>query len=217
MRAATPTPRRPPDVRGADAAADVIATTAGRCGSHADLADVVRRCVACPQLAEVRTTVVPGDFPADARLLLVGEGPGAHEDAAGRPFVGKAGQLLDALLAEVGLDRDTVAVANVVKCRPPGNRTPTPAEARRCSGWLDRQVDLCAPSLVVTLGSTASRWASGRVERLRDVRGVVRDWRGTRLLSTYHPSAALRFGPNGEPMAMLRADLRIAAAAVGGS
>lgn len=152
-----------------------------------------------------------GDFPTTARLLLVGEGPGATEDEVGRPFVGKGGRLLDSLLAEAGLDRANVAVANVVKCRPPGNRTPTPAEARRCTVWLDRQVALAAPSLVVTLGLSALRWAVGPGTRLRDVRGSVREWRGTRLLPTYHPSAALRFGPNGEPMAMLRADLRIAA------
>ncbi|MDQ1747279.1 MAG: uracil-DNA glycosylase [Frankiaceae bacterium] len=199
-------------MRAIDPAVGAIAAAAASCESLDTLADVVRGCVACAELASLRTSVVVGDFPATARLLLVGEGPGANEDVAGRPFVGKGGQLLDSLLAEAGLDRAHVAVANVVKCRPPGNRTPTPAEARRCTGWLDRQLALCAPSLVVTLGLSALRWASGSGIRLRDVRGVVREWRGTRLLPTYHPSAALRFGPAGEPMAMLRADLRTAAA-----
>ena len=201
-------------MRAADPAIEVIATAAARCDSLAELAAVVRQCVLCPELAPARSSVVVGDFPSAARLLLVGEGPGATEDEVGRPFVGKGGQLLDSLLADVGLDRANIAVANVVKCRPPGNRTPTPAEARRCTVWLDRQAELCAPSLVVTLGLTALRWASGPGMRLRDVRGVVRDWRGTRLLSTYHPSAALRFGPAGEPMALLRADLRTAAGAL---
>jgi uracil-DNA glycosylase family 4 len=201
-------------VRAVDPAVEVIGSAAARCDSLAALADVVRRCVACAELASLRSSVVVGDFPVGARLLLVGEGPGATEDEVGRPFVGKGGQLLDSLLAEAGLDRSSVAVANVVKCRPPGNRTPTPAEARRCTTWLDRQLELCAPSLVVTLGLTALRWATGSGVRLRDVRGVVREWRGTRLLSTYHPSAALRFGPAGEPMAMLRADLRTAAGAL---
>jgi DNA polymerase len=209
------TPRRLPDVVAADPAVAVIASEAAACDSLAMLTGVVRGCVACPELAPVRSSVVAGDFPADARLLLVGEGPGAHEDEIGRPFVGRGGQLLDVLLAEAGLDRAQVAVANVVKCRPPGNRTPTPAEARRCTKWLDRQLELCEPSLVVTLGLTALRWASGPGVRLRDVRGVVREWRGTRLLPTYHPSAALRFGPAGEPMAMLRADLHCAAATLG--
>jgi uracil-DNA glycosylase len=198
-------------VRDVDPAVGLIAAEASRCGSLPVLADAVRRCVACPELAPPRTSVVVGDFPANARLLLVGEGPGAQEDLAGRPFVGKGGQLLDTLLAEAGLDRAQVAVANVVKCRPPGNRTPTPAEAKRCTTWLDRQLELSAPSLVVTLGLTALRWACGSGVRLRDVRGAVREWRGIRLLPTYHPSAALRFGPNGEPIAILRADLRFAA------
>lgn len=209
------TPRRPPDVRGTDPAVGVIASSAATCDSLATLADVVRRCTACVELAALRTKVVVGDFPVNASLLLVGEGPGATEDEVGRPFVGKGGQLLDALLAEAGLARSAVAVANVVKCRPPGNRTPTPAEARRCTGWLDRQLELAAPSLVVTLGLSALRWAIGPGVRLRDVRGAVRLWRGTRLLPTYHPSAALRFGPAGEPMAMLRADLRAAAEVLG--
>lgn len=201
-------------VRAVDPAIGVIATEAARCGSLAALADVVRQCVACPDLAPLRKSVVVGDFPLRARLMLVGEGPGATEDEVGRPFVGKGGQLLDALLADAGLDRAQVAVANVVKCRPPGNRTPAPAEARRCTAWLDRQVELSAPALVVTLGLSALRWATGPGAPLRDVRGVVREWRGLRLLSTYHPSAALRFGPAGEPMAMLRADLRTAAQAL---
>ena len=200
-------------MRAADPAVDVIATAAARCESLDELADVVRQCILCPELAPMRSSVVVGDFPSAARLLLVGEGPGATEDEVGRPFVGKGGQLLDSLLAEAGLDRADVAVANVVKCRPPANRTPTPAEARRCTVWLDRQLELCAPSLVVTLGLSALRWAIGPQVRLRDVRGVVREWRGRRLLATYHPSAALRFGPSGDPMAMLRADLRLAAEA----
>ena len=176
------------------------------------LADEARGCVACPDLSAARTTVVVGDFPPGARLLLVGEAPGAQEDATGRPFVGKAGQLLDSVLAEAGIDRTSTAVANVVKCRPPANRPPTRAESRRCRGWLDRQVELANPSLVVTLGGTALAWALGPGIRLRDARETVHDWRGRRLLATYHPSAAIRFGPNGEPLAALRADLRSAAA-----
>ena len=142
---------------------------------------------------------------------LVGEAPGAQEDEAGRPFVGKAGQLLAGLLGETGIDRSTVAVANVLKCRPPANRAPTRREASRCTGWLDRQIELVDPALVVTLGGTALAWALGTGHRLRDVRGRLHDWRGRRLLVTYHPSAAIRFGPAGEPMAALRADLRAAA------
>ena len=175
-----------------------------------DLATTLRGCTACAELAAGRTTVVVGDFPAGARILLVGEAPGAQEDEAGRPFVGRAGQLLDSVLSEAGLDRGQVAVANVLKCRPPANRTPTRREAAQCSPWLDRQIELVDPRVVVTLGGTALAWALGPGLRLRDARGVVHDWRGRRLVATYHPSAALRFGPHGEPIQALRADLRLA-------
>jgi DNA polymerase len=173
--------------------------------------DSARGCRACAELAEQRQSVVVGDFPAPARLLVVGEAPGAQEDAAGRPFVGKGGQLLDRLLADAGLVRGEVAVANVLKCRPPANRTPTRAEANRCRGWLDRQVVLADPRLVVTLGGTALAWAFGPGHRLADLRGCVHDWQGRRLIATYHPSAALRFGPAGAPMGALRDDLALAA------
>jgi DNA polymerase len=176
-----------------------------------------RACISCPELASSRRNVVVGEFPAGARLLLVGEAPGAQEDATGRPFVGRAGQLLDQLLAEVGLSRHEVAVANVLKCRPPGNRAPSRAEVGRCRGWLDRQVALCDPRVVLTLGGTALAWALGPGHRLRDVRGRVHDWNGRSLLCSYHPSAAIRFGPNGEPMAALRADLRSATELAGRS
>lgn len=178
--------------------------------SLAAVAREAAACTACADLAAARTHVVVGDVPAGgtARVMFVGEAPGAQEDATGRPFVGKAGQLLDTLLAQAGIDRGTVAVANVLKCRPPNNRPPTRAEAKRCSGFLDRQVALVDPELVVTLGGTALAWALGPATRLRDARQSVHDWRGRKLLATYHPSAAIRFGPNGEPMAALRADLR---------
>ena len=178
------------------------------------LTTVNRACVACTDLAAARHSVVVGDFPPAARLMLVGEAPGAQEDEAGRPFVGKAGLLLNQVLAEAGLDRDAIAVANVLKCRPPGNRAPSRLEAKRCTGWLDRQLELADPQLVVTLGGTALAWALGTGHRLRDVRGKPVDWRGRQLLVTYHPSAAIRFGPAGEPMAALRADLQVAAEAL---
>jgi len=146
--------------------------------------------------------------------MLVGEAPGAQEDETGRPFVGRGGQLLDKLLADAGVARPQVAVANVLKCRPPGNRTPTRAEARRCVGWLDRQVEQVDPLVVVTLGTTALAWALGPGQRLGDVRGRLIDWRGRRLVATYHPSAALRFGPKGAPMAALGEDLALAARTV---
>lgn len=181
------------------------------------LAAQVRRCTACPELAAARTHAVPGVLPPGAELLLVGEAPGAQEDLAGLPFVGRAGQLLDELLAAAGLDRSTVAVANVLKCRPPGNRKPTRAEVGRCRPWLDRQLALAAPRVVVTLGGTAAEWAFAPGVRIADVRGRVHDRGDHQLVATYHPSAALRFGPKGAPRAALAADLVLAAETLGGA
>lgn len=199
-------------MRAADPAVEHIRRTAVECASLDVLGARAVNCVACPELAAERNTVVPGEFPSGARLLLVGEAPGAQEDECGQPFVGKGGQLLNRLLAEAGLQRGSIAVANTLKCRPPANRTPTRAEMHRCGGWLDRQVELADPLLVVTLGGTALSWALGTGHRLGDVRGRVHAWRTRSLLPTYHPSAALRFGPNGAPMAALADDLRLAAA-----
>lgn len=199
-----------PRLRVDPVALEVFATAAAR-GSWADLAGVAQGCVACPELAATRTTVVPGEAPAGARLALVGEAPGAEEDRSGRPFVGRAGRLLDELLAEAGLDRAAVTVTNVLQCRPPGNRTPTTTEATRCRGWLDRKLDLAAPELVVTLGLSAAVAFLGRGIRLGAVRGEVHEVGGRRVLPTYHPSAAIRYGPQGEPLAALRADLATAA------
>jgi DNA polymerase len=184
---------------------------AADCASWAELAAAAQTCAACPELAASRTTVVVGDAPAGARLALVGEAPGAAEDRTGRPFVGKAGELLDRLLAEAGLDRSGLAVVNVLQCRPPGNRTPTATEATRCRGWLERKLHLIAPELIVTLGLSAASAFLGRGVRLASVRGEVHEVDGRRVLPTYHPSAAIRFGPNGTPLAALRADLRTAA------
>jgi DNA polymerase len=191
-----------------------VALIACAAAGHPDLdalAGALRRCVACPDLAANRTTVVVGDTPPSPRLLIVGEAPGANEDALGRPFVGKGGQLLDELIANAGFARQQAAVLNVLKCRPPSNRTPTTAEARRCSGWLDRQVELLDPPLVMTLGRTALTWALGAQVTLESARGTVHDWRGRRLVASYHPSAAIRFGPNGAPRRALEADLRVVA------
>lgn len=185
-----------------------------RAGDYPALAAQIASCTACP-LAIGRHRVVVGSGPVPARLLLLGEAPGTREDATGVPFVGRAGRLLDRLLGEVGLDRDLVAVTNVVKCRPPGNRAPTRAEAAACRGWLAAQLAAIAPRVVVPLGGTASAAILGRGRRLADVRGRTHDVDGRAVLPTYHPSAALRFGPAGEPMALLRADLALAAELAG--
>ncbi|HEX3706678.1 MAG TPA: uracil-DNA glycosylase [Mycobacteriales bacterium] len=191
-----------------------IAERAQRCEDLATLAVAARACIACPELAATRHHVVVGDTVIGARLLVVGEAPGANEDEVGRPFIGKGGRLLDRLMADAGLDRTEVSVLNVLKCRPPSNRTPTRPEMNRCTGWLDRQIALLDPPLVMTLGRTALTWALGASTTLAAVRGRAHDWRGRRLVVSYHPSAALRFGPRGEPHLALESDLRFVAEAL---
>jgi DNA polymerase len=173
------------------------------------LADAARGCTACPELAATRRSVVVGAAPAGARLLVMGEAPGAQEDESGLPFVGRSGQLLDTLLAEAGGDRARTAVLNTLKCRPPANRPPTRPETARCRGWTERQLALAAPELVVTLGLSATRWFLGPTA-LAPVRGRVHEAGGVRVLPTYHPSAAIRNGPQGEPLRLLREDLALA-------
>jgi uracil-DNA glycosylase family 4 len=170
--------------------------------------DEMRGCTRCA-LAQTRTQVVVGSTPAGARLLVVGEAPGAQEDLDGEPFVGRSGQLLDRLLAEAGLPRERVAVLNTVKCRPPGNRAPSTAETVSCRPWLDAQLLEVRPRLVVTLGLSATRWFLGPVT-LGSVRGRVHLVEGRSVLPTYHPAAALRGGPRGEPMRLLGEDLATA-------
>jgi uracil-DNA glycosylase family 4 len=191
------------------------ATVAPGCGSWSELAGRISDCVACAELAESRTYVVPGVAPEGARVLFVGEAPGAQEDAAGVPFVGKAGQLFDSLLEEVGLDRGRVAVANVLKCRPPANRKPRRAEVANCRPWLTRQIELLDPRVVVALGGTAAEWFFGPAARVTVLRERVQEYDGRSLVVTYHPSAAIRFGPGGAPLAALRADLSTVAGLLG--
>jgi DNA polymerase len=174
-----------------------------------DLAMRIRSCTLCT-LAVGRTSVVVSSGPSRAELMLIGEAPGAVEDTAGLPFVGRAGQLLDRLLGECGVHRGSVAVTNVVKCRPPGNRTPTRQEVASCRPWLSAQLELVAPRVVVSLGLTATAWFLGKGVRLAQVRGRAHPVLGHTLVPTYHPSAALRFGPAGAPVAALRADLAYA-------
>jgi uracil-DNA glycosylase family 4 len=193
---------------------DTAAAAAGT-STWDDLAATVLGCTACAELAASRTRVVPGVRPAGgADVLLVGEAPGAQEDAAGVPFVGRSGQLLDGLLADAGLARERVAVANVLKCRPPANRKPRRAEVARCRPWLTRQLELADPAVVVALGGTAAEWFFGPGARISTLREQTQLVDGRPVLVTYHPSAAIRFGPNGAPLAALREDLARAAGLV---
>ncbi len=180
----------------------------------ADVERIALACTRCP-LAAGRTTVVFGEGDPNADLMVVGEGPGRDEDLQGRPFVGRSGQLLDRLLnEEAGLRRDQVYIANVVKCRPPGNRDPLPDEIAACRPYLDQQVALIAPRVVLTLGRFATHALLGSTEPITRIRGRTYPFgsTGSVLLPTYHPAAALRGG--GEVLAMMRADFVRARAAV---
>ncbi len=155
----------------------------------AAIADEVRGCVRCP-LARGRTLAVPGEGSPLTDVLLVGEGPGAREDTTGRPFVGPAGQLLDELIRGIGWERGDVYIANVVKCRPPGNRDPEPAEIEACATYLDRQEAALDPTVVVTLGRhSLQRYLPGA--RIGAVHGTLRRGRGRWVFPMYHPAAAL--------------------------
>jgi len=162
------------------------------------LADVYREaraCVLCPHLAQTRTQVVFGAGNADADLLFIGEAPGSDEDRDGIPFVGRAGKLLTQLLGEVGIAREDVFIANVLKCRPPDNRNPTAPEIANCSRWLYRQLELIQPTVVVTLGNFATRLLREDQTSITRIRGQVEvrtiGPRAVRLLPVLHPAAAL--------------------------
>jgi uracil-DNA glycosylase family 4 len=174
-----------------------------------DLAALASGCTLCPELAATRQHVVFGQLPAAQPydVVLLGEAPGADEDASGLPFVGRSGKLLDELLAQAGLPRASVGVVNVLKCRPPGNRKPARLEMANCRGWLDRQLGLLDPAIVVTLGGTATEAMLGRGARLTALRGRDHIVDGRIVVATYHPSAAIRFGPRGAPRAALAEDL----------
>jgi len=149
-------------------------------------------CTRCPLAYAGRHTIVFGDGDANARLMFVGEGPGADEDASGVPFVGKAGQLLNNMIAAMGLKREQVYIANIVKCRPPANRVPEPAEASTCEQFLLRQMDVIQPQVVVALGATAATYLLGVKQSLSSLRGHWHSCRGAKLAVTYHPAFLLR-------------------------
>jgi uracil-DNA glycosylase len=149
-------------------------------------------CTRCPLAYAGRRTIVFGDGDANARLMFVGEGPGADEDASGIPFVGKAGQLLNNMIQAMGLKREEVYIANIVKCRPPANRVPEPVEANTCGQFLLQQIDVVQPQVIVALGSTAAMYLLGVKQSLSALRGRWHSCRGAKLAVTYHPAFLLR-------------------------
>ncbi len=165
------------------------------------LAEQIRACQRC-RLAQTRHRAVPGEGPENAPVMLIGEGPGFHEDRQGRPFVGKSGELLDALLASIGLGRSDVFVANVVKCRPPDNRDPLPDEIEACRPYLERQIELVQPRLVITLGRISmARYLPG--QSITRIHGQIKQVGDVGYVPMFHPAAALR---NPQWMAAIRQD-----------
>ena len=154
------------------------------------LCDEVSACVLC-ELSKSRTVAVPGDGPPDAEIMIVGEAPGFHEDQQGRPFVGPAGHFLDDLLASIQVARRSVYITNVVKCRPPGNRDPRPEEAAACKPYLDRQINLIRPKLVVTLGRYSMARYFGDAVSISRIHGQPKRVNGMVVLPIFHPAAAL--------------------------
>lgn len=153
------------------------------------IANQIKGCTAC-ELCRSRTHAVPGEGNPNARIMLIGEGPGYHEDQQGRPFIGNSGKFLGELLAKAGLEREDVFITNVVKCRPPGNRDPMPDEIAACSAYLDAQLELIDPDVVVTLGRfSMQRWF--RNERISKIHGEPREDDKRLIVPMYHPAAAL--------------------------
>jgi DNA polymerase len=149
-------------------------------------------CTRCPLAYAGRRKIVFGDGNPGARLMFVGEGPGADEDASGIPFVGKAGQLLNNMIGAMGLKREEVYIANIVKCRPPANRVPEPVEANTCTQFLVKQIDVVQPEVIVALGATAAMYLLGVKQSLASLRGKWHSCRGAKLAVTYHPAFLLR-------------------------
>ncbi|MDQ4143879.1 MAG: uracil-DNA glycosylase [Actinomycetota bacterium] len=184
-------------------------TTAPRIDIDA-LRTQVLGCVRCP-LSRGRTQVVWADGDLDSDVAFIGEAPGFHEDKQGRPFVGAAGQLLDKLMAEIGLDRTQCAIVNVLKCRPPGNRDPQPDEIESCKPYLDSQLAYMRPKVIVTLGNFATKFILESPIGITRARGQRYERRGAVVVPTFHPAAALRGGRFGgmSPIDAIRQDLAV--------
>jgi len=155
-----------------------------------DLCQVILTCQKCPTLVESRTKVVPGDGAEEARIMFIGEAPGFHEDQQGKPFVGPAGMFLNQLISSIGLRREQVYITNVIKCRPPNNRDPLPVEVHNCQHWLDSQIELINPKMIVALGRySMTRFFPGK--SISKIHGTAYKQGDIIYFAMYHPAAAL--------------------------
>ena len=171
--------------------APVLAIEEKRARLAAMDANEVTGCTKC-RLCETRTKTVFGEGDADAKIFFIGEGPGENEDLTGRPFVGKAGELLNKMIGAMGLRREQVFISNIVKCRPPGNREPAADETGTCTPYLLRQLEIVRPRAIVTLGRPSSQYMLQSKLSMSRLRGQWHDWRGIKLMPTYHPAYVLR-------------------------
>jgi DNA polymerase len=151
----------------------------------------VRGCTKC-RLCDTRTNTVFGEGAPDAQIFFIGEGPGENEDLSGRPFVGRAGEMLNKWIAAMGLRREQVYIANIVKCRPPGNRVPAPDEVATCTPYLQRQLEIIRPKVIVTLGLPSAKYMLQSNLSMGRLRGQWHQWRGIKLMPTFHPAYVLR-------------------------
>jgi DNA polymerase len=168
-----------------------VLPAAQRPAALAAVRDLIGECQRC-QLAQGRNKIVFADGDPNSQIMFVGEGPGADEDAQGLPFVGRAGQLLNNMIAAMGLKREQVYIANIVKCRPPQNRKPEPGEANTCMPFLERQIEIVRPRVLVALGATAAAYLLGMRGSIASMRGRIHDYRGIQTVVTYHPAFLLR-------------------------
>ncbi len=191
----------PPPLPEPVALPDPVADIPDDLAPAAQLAAISARIEGCERcgLCATRSRVVPGEGAAQPEILFVGEGPGADEDRQGRPFVGAAGQLLDKMISAMGFAREAVFIANVVKCRPPGNRNPEPEEIAACLPYLDRQIDALRPKVICTLGNVPLRALRGAGPGITRARGTAFDYRGYTVIPTFHPSYLLRNAAGKKP------------------
>jgi uracil-DNA glycosylase len=172
----------------------------------AKLDETVKPCRLC-RLCETRTQTVFGEGDPDAKIFFIGEGPGENEDLQGRPFVGRAGELLNKMIAGMGLRREQVYIANIVKCRPPQNRQPAPDEVETCTPYLVKQLEIIRPQVIVTLGLPSSKYMLESKLSMGRMRGQWHNWRGIKLMPTFHPAFLLRSYTE-ENRAMVWSDLK---------
>ena len=195
-RSAAPVPETAPEAYPAPAIRpDPLPVIQNRSSEKAQALQAVREdigdCTRC-RLSKERTKIVFGTGTMDADIMFVGEGPGADEDQQGEPFVGRAGQLLNNMITAMGIRREEVYIANVVKCRPPGNRTPERDECDTCSPFLMRQIEIVKPKIIVALGAVAAKNLLGLNDSMANLRGQIYDFKNTKLAVTYHPAYLLR-------------------------